>query len=270
MYQSRNIDKVISNFYYIKKIEFKDVKNFIRSFQNYMAERHPAPKKIKAQGRFPIEFKSKLKYDMVADLFINGRKLYFNILKEQDEELKELKLQYFYEPYGYPLFKLPNCNSKELWSGYISKNAMKALMTLVNPPIEREHAIARSVVIPKLFTDYYEFVEISRGAFFFFFFETQDGFGQFHLVTKVENSKLKEFQDHTCFTDPLLAYKKAGIELVQIDKNNNDVLYNIPKVNWWVSGKARHDQYYNKLDTAVFNAITADAEEIDVDEEINN
>lgn len=276
-YQARNLQSVIANFKYIKKIEFKDVKNFIMSFQNYVALRHPISKK--PLSRFSVEFKANLKYDMTADIFISGRKLYFDIMKEDDDELRNLKLQYFYEPYQYPLFKLPNSTSKELWSGLISKKAIESLKTNTKPEIEREHAIARSVVIPKLFTDYFEFVELKRGQFLKTLFETPNGFGTFHLVTKVENSKLKEFQDDGTLHDPLSAYAKAGIELIKLD-DNNDILFNIPKVNWWVSGEARYKQWckengiYQKLhelsktEQVLNRDIITNEEDIEIEEEI--
>lgn len=244
-YQARNMFDTIIEFRYIKKIEFRDIKNFIMSFQAYVGERHPLPKKQLC--RFTIEFKSSLKYDMIADLFINGRPLYYDIMKEQDLELRDLKLQYFYEPFGYPLFKLPNSNSKDLWSGFISKDAIKILKTRVKPEIEREHAIARSVIIPKLFTDYYEFIEAKKGSFLKTLFESKDGFGQFHLVTKAENMRLKEFQDDDTIGNPLLAYQKAGIELVNVG-DGTGILFSIPKVNWWVSGEARAKANENGID----------------------
>jgi len=256
-YQSRNMFDVILQFQYIKKVELKNIKNFIMQFQTYVTNTYPIAKEPKC--RFNIEFKAKLKYDMIADLFISGRPLFLEIMKEEDIELRELKLQYFFEPYGYPLYKLPNCNSKELWSGLVSDDAMEELKTKRKPEIEREHAMARSVVIPKLFTEYFEFIEIARGDFLKTLFENEGGYGTFHLVTRKENSKLKEFQTEEIMGDPLSAYVKAGINLIDCS-NRTDVLYNVPKANWWVTGKAR-DAHYKKgllksVDTIVKTALT--------------
>lgn len=237
-YQNRNLLEVVLKLTYIKKLELKSVKNFTISFQTYITTRFPLPKEPKC--RFSNEFKSKLKYDMIADLFISGKPLFNEILSEPDAELRDLKLQYFYEPYGYPLFKLPNSNSKELWSGLVSEDALLQLSTMVKPEIEREHAMARSVVIPKMFTDYFEFIELNKGDFIKALFESPNGFGTFHLVTKRENSRLKEFQTEDILSNPLSAYTKAKIKLINVG-DGAGVLYNIPRVNWWVSGKARYD-----------------------------
>lgn len=244
-YQLRDIQSIIPELSFIKKIEQNNAQGLIQQFQTYICEKFPVAKKPKC--RFSIEFKSSLKYDMIADLFLAGRESYLDIIAEPDIELRELKLQYFYEPYGYPLFKLPNSNSKDLWSGYISKAALIELKTNIRPEIEREHSVPRSVIIPQLFTTYLEFIQLKRGSFLKRMFERKDGYGTFHLVTKQENTKLKEFQDAHCLIDPMVSYSKAGIELVYIE-NADEILYNIPKVNWWISGEARYNHVISQKD----------------------
>lgn len=239
IYNNRDITDIAASSVLIKKIEMHKINKFVESFQSYLMRYHPIEKKT---ARFSIEFKSQLKYDIVADMILNGKSMYDNYAEEKDPELRNLKLQYFYEPFAYPLFKLPNNSSKDLWSGYISKQAIIELETKTRPEIEREHAMARSAVIPRLFNEYYEILCHKRGKFLKTLFETDGGFGTFHLTTKLENAKLKEFQDEHCLVDPRISYEKAGIELIKIN-NENNCLYNIPKVNWWVSGHARYKEY---------------------------
>ena len=103
-----------------------------------------------------------------------------------------------------------NSNKLEMWSGYISKQAMKAYLNDTPRIVQREHSLPVQIVLPSLFNEQFDIAKDPKKLEEFYLAE----YGIFNLVTRQENSELKSFQTPETFINPESSYKSAGIELV--------------------------------------------------------
>jgi len=132
------------------------------------------------------------------------------------------------------IYKLPLNDSKQLFTGYISEEAIKLLKNSNQKngqvPIDREHFYPRNYVINMLFTDWYDYTQDPQKFMDLYF----NKFGRFHLTTSSENNKLKEFQSIDVFTTPEKSYEDAGIKLVKISEELwGELFMSISGKKWW-------------------------------------
>lgn len=112
---------------------------------------------------------------------------------------------------GAGIWYLPN--SRDLFSGYISKNAYAALMAdPLNTKLVEEHAFPRKMAGHFLFAPEMKekLSDDGKGLEKLY----KERFGKYNLVLKSENNKLKKFQKKGTFIDEETAYRLADIELV--------------------------------------------------------
>jgi len=115
---------------------------------------------------------------------------------------------------------LPNASNINNWTGKISKEALNVYSTQDKFNINCEHEYPKQIIIPLLFTDYYE-QAIDPVELEILYFST---FGNFNLVTQQENLRLITHQHPDRFTTPEESYKRAKIELVDCS-SCRDILF---------------------------------------------
>lgn len=122
---------------------------------------------------------------------------------------------------GAGIWYLPS--SKKLFTGKISKAALEKIIT--NPKINlvEEHGFPRKVAGKSLFCDHLEDLKLDYTKLQNLYLNKM---GQYNLVLKEENNKLKKFQKTNTFISEEEAYKSAEIELISIDETH----YSLPQL----------------------------------------
>lgn len=122
---------------------------------------------------------------------------------------------------GAGIWYLPS--GKKLFTGKISKAALEKIIT--NPKINlvEEHGFPRKVAGKSLFCDHLEDLKLDYTKLLNLYLNKM---GQYNLVLKEENNKLKKFQKTNTFISEEEAYKSAEIELISIDETH----YSLPQL----------------------------------------
>ena len=154
------------------------------------------------------EKKLKERCSILRKCIINLFEIYHNVNTNEDQrKLIETMI-------GVAIFYLPNA---DLWTGKGSEEALKLLKQ--GEPISkltREHEFPRKLAAKEVLTSELNNLEESEDRLFELY---TDKYGKWNYVTKKENNILKKFQKEASFISSTDSYLKAGIKLVEIDRN---------------------------------------------------
>lgn len=173
-------------------------------------------------------------FDVISDIIIHNSKLYKEYQSIENDTLRKKALGKIFKSVEYLLFKLPLCDSKALWTGKISENAIIELKTKDRPKVEREHFWPRKIVIHKLFNDWLHVLKKESGKGLRKLYLDSPGFGLYHITTSSENGILNsKYQHLSVFESPEQSYNNANILL--FDAPDDFFGKSRDGMSWWKS-----------------------------------
>jgi hypothetical protein len=112
--------------------------------------------------------------------------------------------------------------SKQLCSGLISLNALELLRQNNNAKLVKEHSFPRKLAANEILNEKLEQLKEDTNLLRNLYINR---YGRYNLVTQIENGQLRAFQKLGVFESEIDSYEKAGIELIDLNNIENQLLF---------------------------------------------
>lgn len=148
--------------------------------------------------------------DVVARTVISQQAFY------RSEQCSDNQRQLLETMVGAAIWYFPQ--SDDLWTGFISVDALKGLAESENPKkvkLTKDHHYPRKVAAAELFALNWEKFDNPAAEVLQRYLEA---YGQFNYVLPEENKRLVKYQKTHSFTSPAQAYHQAGIALKSLSR----------------------------------------------------
>ena len=133
-------------------------------------------------------------------------------------DCSEKQKQLFETMVGAAIWYLPQGN--ELWTGFISKEALEQLAKADNPKgvrLTKDHHYPRKVAAKELFEENWAQISDPSAEILERYLKK---YGCFNYVLPEENKRLVKYQRSHCFVSPKASYEQAGIGLKKLSLEN--------------------------------------------------
>jgi len=128
-----------------------------------------------------------------------------------DEETSNDQKKLIETMIGAALWYLPH--GEKYWTGKVSRKALDMKVNDPNINLTKDHQFPRKKAAEELLNEKLEKIAFDKDLLFNLY---EEKYAQFNYVYSKENRALTQYQNKADFNDPKVAYRKAGVDLINV------------------------------------------------------